>query len=128
MGGMCRMAAADMQGGMLDPSQCTGDTEGNPFEQHAACIVEAIGVNSPPQIGGELQGVPMGTNCTLADGGGSATPQTPQPTTESRRPRSRRPTRSRGTASEPRGHVWSTAPGDRSPALSTARPASGGPS
>jgi hypothetical protein len=75
------MAAADMQGGMLDPAQCTGDTEGNPFEQHAACIVEAIGANNPPQIGGELAGVPMGTNCELADGG-SATPQTPAPKTE----------------------------------------------
>jgi hypothetical protein len=81
MGSVCRMASADMQGGMLDPAQCTGDTEGNPFEQHAACIVEAIGVNTPPQIGGELQGVPMGTNCALADGG-SETPQTPAPKTE----------------------------------------------
>ena len=81
---MCKGGSADMQGGAIDIGQCLGaDAEPNPFEQNAACMVEAIGANQPPQLGGELKGVPMGTDCRLADGAGAATPSTTQqPQTE----------------------------------------------
>jgi hypothetical protein len=74
MGALCKGAGADMQGGTIDLGQCLGgEPETNPFEQNAACMVEAIGANKVPDIGGELKGVPMGNECRFADGAGTST-------------------------------------------------------
>ena len=79
MGSVCKGAHQDTQGGGVDIGACVGSRDpSDPFSQHAACVVDAVGLDNPPQIGGELPGVPMGVECGLTDGGGGGTPAKPK--------------------------------------------------
>ena len=82
MGSLCRGSHMDLQGVNFNLDECFEDLSNantNPFDTYAACMVEAVGGGDPPQIGSQLQGVPMGIKCGLADPAGSGTPQSTQP-------------------------------------------------
>ena len=84
MQSLCYHAKTDLQGVNFSLEDCFDFdlSANNPFDQHMACVSEALGLNEEPGIGGEFAGVPQGSECrrSLTSGGeeegGTPTPST----------------------------------------------------
>lgn len=82
MKSLCRGGTHDLLGVDFSLQDCLEQKQNeNPFEQHLACIGDAVG-GGAPDVAGELRGVPSGSKCRFTNGGGSNTPKpqnTPTP-------------------------------------------------
>lgn len=57
------------QGSLPGASTCINDLfkrSDNPWDTYATCMTEGSGTNEPPQLFGQLPGVPMGNSCELS--------------------------------------------------------------